>query len=161
MDLCPCGSKKKYASCCAPLLAGERLAETAEELLRSRYTAHVKLAMDFVKDTTHPDQLSKYEPESARNWAEKSQWEALEILGIEGGGLEDEEGFIEFVARYSQKGKLKNHHEMAQFKRFQGHWYFYDSQGVIPKQVIREQPKVGRNQPCPCGSGKKFKKCCG
>ncbi len=32
----------------------------------------------------------------------------------------------------------------------------------IPKApVIREQPKVGRNDPCPCGSGKKFKQCCG
>lgn len=29
------------------------------------------------------------------------------------------------------------------------------------KIVVREQPKVGRNDPCPCGSGKKYKKCCG
>jgi preprotein translocase subunit SecA len=27
--------------------------------------------------------------------------------------------------------------------------------------VRRESPKVGRNDPCPCGSGKKYKKCCG
>lgn len=27
--------------------------------------------------------------------------------------------------------------------------------------VIRKQPVVGRNEPCPCGSGKKYKKCCG
>ncbi|MDF1738258.1 MAG: preprotein translocase subunit SecA [Verrucomicrobiales bacterium] len=31
----------------------------------------------------------------------------------------------------------------------------------IPKTVKRELPKVGRNDPCPCGSGKKFKSCCG
>jgi len=35
---------------------------------------------------------------------------------------------------------------------------------ILPQKVEtyrREQPKVGRNDPCPCGSGKKYKKCCG
>jgi hypothetical protein len=32
---------------------------------------------------------------------------------------------------------------------------------ATPKPIRRAQPKVGRNDPCPCGSGKKFKKCCG
>jgi preprotein translocase subunit SecA len=29
------------------------------------------------------------------------------------------------------------------------------------KQIVRDAPKVGRNDPCPCGSGRKYKKCCG
>jgi preprotein translocase subunit SecA len=33
--------------------------------------------------------------------------------------------------------------------------------GMAPATVRRESAKVGRNDPCPCGSGKKFKKCCG
>ncbi|TAM83683.1 MAG: hypothetical protein EPN47_04920 [Acidobacteria bacterium] len=31
----------------------------------------------------------------------------------------------------------------------------------VQEPYRRSQPKIGRNQPCPCGSGKKFKKCCG
>jgi len=33
--------------------------------------------------------------------------------------------------------------------------------GVAQESFVRNQPKVGRNQPCPCGSGKKYKQCCG
>ena len=36
--------------------------------------------------------------------------------------------------------------------------HFYPEHGIDP---IRTGPKIGRNQPCPCGSGKKYKKCCG
>ena len=161
MNGCHCGSGKEYGECCEPLLSGSEKAKTAEELLRARYSAHVKLEMDFVKDTTHPDQISKYEPSTAENWAEKSEWEKLEILDIEGGGVDDETGNIEFVAHFRQKDKLKTHHEMAHFNRHEGEWFFYDGQGVVPKQVVHSQPKVGRNDPCPCGSGKKYKKCCG
>ncbi|RLB72947.1 MAG: YchJ family protein [Deltaproteobacteria bacterium] len=161
MNECPCSSGKMYQDCCEPLLAGSRKAETAEELLRARYSAHVKLEMDFVKDTTHPDQVSRYEPATAKSWAEKSEWDRLEVVDVEDGGPEDETANIEFVAHFRQKDKLKTHHELAHFKRYEGEWFFYDGQGVVPKQVVRQQPKVGRNEPCPCGSGKKYKKCCG
>ncbi len=161
MNECPCSSGKMYQDCCEPLLTGTRKAETAEELLRARYSAHVKLEMDFVKDTTHPDQVSRYEPATAKSWAEKSEWDRLEVVDIEGGGPDDETANIEFVAHFRQKDKLKTHHELANFKRHEGEWFFYDGQGVVPKQVVRQQPKVGRNEPCPCGSGKKYKKCCG
>jgi SEC-C motif-containing protein len=117
--------------------------------------------MDYVKDTTHPDQVSRYEPATAKSWAEKSDWDRLEIVEISGGGIDDESADIEFVAHFRQKDKPKTHHELAHFKRHEGEWFFYDGQGVVPKQVVRSQPKVGRNDPCPCGSGKKYKKCCG
>jgi len=161
MSKCPCSSGKEYQDCCEPLLSGQRQAATAEELLRARYTAHAKLEMDYVRDTTHPEQLPKYEPATARNWAEKSEWEKLEIISISDGGVDDERGEIEFVAHYRQKGNLKTHHELAHFRKHEGEWYFYDGEGVIPRQVVRTQPKIGRNDPCPCGSGKKYKKCCG
>jgi SEC-C motif-containing protein len=40
-------------------------------------------------------------------------------------------------------------------------WKFEDGELVAEQPIVREQPKTGRNDPCPCGSGKKFKKCCG
>ena len=35
------------------------------------------------------------------------------------------------------------------------------SDGTVKKQPVKKGQKVGRNDPCPCGSGKKYKKCCG
>jgi SEC-C motif-containing protein/uncharacterized protein DUF1186 len=35
------------------------------------------------------------------------------------------------------------------------------AESAVAAQPYRAPPKVGRNEPCPCGSGKKFKKCCG
>lgn len=160
MSDCPCGSGKDYSQCCEPIIKGESKADTAEDLLRARYSAHAKLEMDFVKNTTHPDQLPKYEATTARNWAEKSTWDHLEIINVEAGRQVDEEGRIEFVAHFRQKDKAKTHHELSHFKRHEGNWYFYDGQGVVPRQVVREHNKTGRNDPCPCGSGKKYKKCC-
>ncbi len=161
MEKCPCGSGLGFDECCGPVLTGREEAATAEALLRARYSAHVKLQMEFVRDTVHPEQRPKYEPATARQWAEKSEWERLEIVAIKDGSEEDDTAEIEFVAYYRQKDMPKSHHEQALFKRLDGKWYFYDGQGVLPKTVVYDQPKVGRNAPCPCGSGKKYKKCCG
>nr|MDJ0811505.1 SEC-C metal-binding domain-containing protein [Desulfobacterales bacterium] len=61
---------------------------------------------------------------------------------------------------YIEKGQTHNHHEIAQFRREDGDWCFYDGEAPKPQTVKRETPKVGRNAPCPCGSGRKYKKCC-
>ena len=65
------------------------------------------------------------------------------------------------IIKKTEKNTKKKHHERAQFERIEGIWYFSDGVPVTPKQFIRQQPKVGRNDPCPCGSGKKFKHCHG
>ena len=54
MDICPCGSTKPYADCCRPLIAGDRRAETAEQLMRSRYTAYVKKELAWLRESLHP-----------------------------------------------------------------------------------------------------------
>ena len=71
----------------------------------------------------------------------------------------DDEGIVEFKAHYESKGIKNIHHEVSEFQRKDGQWYFIDGQ-VITNQIVRSAPKVGRNDPCPCGSGKKNKKCC-
>ena len=68
---------------------------------------------------------------------------------------------MEFIAKYSEKGEKKEHHEIAEFRRENDTWFFYDAKAPKPKQVVRQGPKIGRNTLCPCGSGKKYKKCCG
>ena len=78
------------------------------------------------------------------------------------GGVDDDEGEVEFVARYRSGGSAEiEHHERATFKRWEGRWYYLDGDLVRPRPVVRSGPKVGRNDPCPCESGRKYKKCCG
>lgn len=160
MDQCPCGLEADFSFCCGPLISGEKKADTPEELMRSRYSAYVKLEMDYLLSTTHPSQRSSHDPKATRDWAESSEWNGLDIVSTHKGGPVDIEGTVEFIAKYRQKGERREHHELAVFKKVDDTWYFEDGHPVTPKQIVRETPKVGRNEPCPCGSGKKYKKCC-
>jgi SEC-C motif-containing protein len=161
MPACPCGSSREFEGCCGPLLDGSRPARTAEELLRSRYTAFTRNEIDYVERTTHPEGLEDFDKAAARRWATGSDWRGLEILAVEGGADDDDEGEIEFIARFAEDGKESEHHEIASFARHDGAWRFLDGRHPGVKTFVREAPKIGRNDPCPCGSGKKHKKCCG
>jgi SEC-C motif-containing protein len=159
MNICPCGSGAAFADCCEPVIAGARPAETAEQLMRARYSAYVGANTDFIFATTHADHRQGYDHEGTRKWAEEAEWEGLEIVGSQRGGADDTDGEVEFIAHYREKGTPREHHEVAQFKRDQGTWLFTDGAMVRPKPIVAV--KIGRNEPCPCGSGAKHKKCCG
>jgi SEC-C motif-containing protein len=161
MDLCPCGSGIAYPECCEPLISGHAGASTAEALMRSRYSAYVKTKIDYIYETTHASQRAQFNREESIAWSRKAEWHSLEILGIQGGGDQDTEGTVEFVARYREKERMVKHHEIAEFVRENGVWFFKDGQTPKQEQAVRQGPKVGRNDPCPCGGGKKYKKCCG
>lgn len=161
MSLCPCGSGLALESCCLPILEGERQALTAEQLMRARYCAFVQSRIGFLSDSLHPDHRADHDVEATRRWAENAQWLGLQIVDTEAGGETDDEGMVEFVATFKEKGAVRQHHEQSRFSRFQGAWYFVDGEMVLPTTHVNEGPKVGRNDPCPCGSGKKYKKCCG
>ncbi|MBM3132653.1 MAG: YchJ family protein [Chloroflexi bacterium] len=158
MELCPCGSGLQYAECCEPLIRGERQAETAEQLMRSRYSAYARVEMDYLLATLHPDHREDHDAEGARDWAEKSEWRGLTILNTRKGAPEDTEGEVEFTADFAYNGNEQRHHERAHFEKVDGKWYFVAGKAF---PIVRAEPKVGRNDPCPCGSGKKYKKCCG
>ncbi len=160
MDTCPCGSEKNYSDCCGPLIAGERTADTAEALLRSRYTAYARQEVDYIVDTTHPEKREADSRKTVEKWAKNTQWRLLQVLDVTAGGPDDNEGSVEFMADYMEKGKKRKHHEIAEFKKLDGQWFFFDAGAPKIEQFVRKGPKVGRNDPCPCGSGKKYKKCC-
>ncbi len=157
---CPCGSGTNYDACCEPLIKGEKKAETAEQLMRSRYTAYAKVEMDYIFNTTHKDQRTDFDPKESKRWAEESDWQSLKIIETHEGGPDDTTGSVEFLANYIQDGTEYDHHEIATFVKEGDIWFFEDGQPVKPRPVVREMPKIGRNDPCHCGSGKKFKKCC-
>ncbi len=161
MDICPCGSSKPYSDCCLPLISGERRADTAEQVMRSRYTAFVKKELEWLRDSLHPGHRADYDEASTRAWAERAEWHGLEILRTEKGGPADQEGTVEFVASFTENRVRQEHRELASFQRTDGAWYYTSGKLLPPRPVVRQTPKAGRNDPCPCGSGKKFKKCCG
>lgn len=161
MDLCPCGSELNYSLCCEPLILGNSKADSAEALLRSRYTAHCKRAIDYLGTTVLPSQLKRHDPEAVRQWAESTEWNHIDILQQKKVEGDPEITWIEFKAFYKKFGDLKEHHELAKFVKQDGLWYFDDQQDDRREPERREEPKIGRNDPCLCNSGMKYKKCCG
>jgi SEC-C motif domain protein len=161
VEKCPCASGKPFAECCEPIIKGVRIADTAEALMRSRYSAYVKTEVDHVIKTTSPDQRDGLDERATRAWSMHAKWHSLQIVSTEKGGPQDEDGTVEFIASYTEAGTFKTHHERGAFKKKDGQWYYVEGEMVKTKPVVRETPKVGRNDPCPCGSGKKYKKCHG
>ena len=159
-NACPCGSGRTRPDCCGPLLDGLAPPATAEALMRSRYSAFVEKKVEYLGDTLHPDHRADYDPVATRQWAENSTWIGLEILSTAKGLESDDVGRVEFIARYSVKGEAVEHRELATFARHGGRWTYVDGVTPKPSTFVHEGPRIGRNDPCACGSGKKAKKCC-
>ena len=161
MAVCCCGSGSEFEQCCGAILSGTAKAESAEALMRARYAAFVTGEIDFLHQSLHPDHRQDHDVQATRRWAQSAQWLGLSVVGVEAGGHDDDSGTVEFIATYKEGGVVKPHHEVSRFSKQDGEWYYVDGKLVVPKTATRDQPKVGRNDPCPCGSGKKYKKCCG
>ena len=159
-EICPCGSGLSLEKCCGPFLAGTANPASAEALMRSRYTAYVKHDIDYIVDTCVKSEDEGVDVDSTRQWSEQSEWLGLKIVATEKGGAMDSEGIVEFIASYKFQGKKEDHHERSRFVKKAGTWFF-DTGATVTDTVVRETPKVGRNEPCPCGSGKKYKACHG
>ncbi|WP_110185863.1 YchJ family protein [Pokkaliibacter plantistimulans] len=150
---CPCGSGRFYHQCCQPLHTGEQVATTPEALMRSRYAAFALGNLgQYLLDTWH---VSKRQGLSASELSRRdTDWQRLQVLNS---SVQEDSGEVEFRAFFSENNALKVLHERSRFVREQGRWFYVD--GVINPPAVSRQ--TGRNDPCPCGSGKKFKKCCG
>ena len=160
-DLCPCGSGKKYGECCEPIIKNTSKALTAESLMRARYTAYVVHEIDFIINSCEEGEgIADIDKKATEDWSRNSTWNGLKILRTEKGQEGDDEGVVEFTADYTLKQMHDVHHEVAAFKKINGEWK-YVAGNIITTTVKREGEKIGRNDPCPCGSGKKYKKCCG
>ncbi len=156
MTLCPCGSKLELSECCAPILAGTP-APTAEALMRSRYTAFVLRQLDHVERTHAPEVRDDFNRAEAERLAEECVWKSLEIRrAVE----TDDTAEVEFAIKFRREQQDMIQTELASFRRENGEW-LYVSGELNPVMPTRHVAKVGRNDPCPCGSGKKAKKCCG
>ncbi len=154
--LCPCGSGQDLDTCCGPIIAGVP-ASTPQALMRSRYTAFVLGKLDHV-DRTHALEIREdFNRAEAERSVQECEWQGLEVKSASENG---DEGTVEFVARFKRGAQEFVQHELARFNRRDGRW-LYVSGEINPKPPQRHVTKIGRNDPCGCGSGKKYKKCCG
>jgi SEC-C motif-containing protein len=152
--LCPCGSGGVWQACCGPIVAGEIEAPTAEALMRSRYSAYATRHVAHVARTSGGAALAEFDAESAAQWAAVADFKALEVVAVEGGGAADTRGTVTFRATFDEGGKRHVMNERSRFEKVDGRWLYVGHEAA-------RAPKAGRNDPCPCGSGLKFKRCCG
>jgi SEC-C motif-containing protein len=118
---CPCGRPASYDACCGRLHRGAALAETAEELMRSRYAAYVLGDTDHVFRTWHPrTRPGDLSPEPTLTWT------GLEIVDVVAGGPADEEGEVEFVASFVHPAGAGERRERSRFVRRAGRWVYVD-----------------------------------
>jgi len=158
---CPCGSGVSLTACCQPFIDGTEKAPTAEALMRSRYTAYTLQNINYLASTLDSNQLREFDKDGTAKWARDSTWMELEIIGTSAGSADDKDGTVEFRARYERDGEIQEHREVSWFRKIDGVWLYSGGKDIGPVQYKRDAPKTGRNEPCPCGSGRKYKKCCG
>ncbi|HEY1026822.1 MAG TPA: YchJ family protein [Pseudomonas sp.] len=147
---CPCGSGSPLSQCCGQYHGGA-FAPSAELLMRSRYSAYVLGQVDYLVATTLPAQQRSLDRAAMTAWSAQSTWLGLEVESSELFGGRPEHALVTFTARWHDQQGEHSHRERSAFVQVDARWYFLD-----PTVPLR----AGRNDPCPCQSGQKFKKCC-
>ena len=156
INTCLCGSNIAYGECCQPFHTAQKIPTTAEALMRSRYTAYALRDGAYLQATWD---ITK-RPESIDFSRETINWLRLEITETKKGGIKDSKGQVTFKAFYSQDNEEYVMNEISRFTKQGGRWFYLD--GVIKSiSNVGLQTNTGKNAPCACGSGKKFKRCCG
>jgi len=123
--VCPCGSGRPPAACCGAVLSGNARVQTAEQLMRSRYTAYVLGDEAYLLRTWH----ASTRPATLALTAAPVKWLGLRIVRTVAGGPDDRDGVVEFEARYKPPGRAERLHEVSRFVKEDGQWYYVD--GVV------------------------------
>ena len=145
---CYCGSGKSFEKCCAPFISKTKVAQTPEELMRSRYSAYVLGNGSYLVETATQEGRFEEDIPLIEEFAKNVKWLKLEVLHTEQNG---NKGIVEFKAYYLENDEIILLHERSRFVQNDGKWEY--EKGTFLNS------KIERNDPCPCGSGKKYKKC--
>lgn len=121
--------------------------------MRSRYTAYALGKTQYLLNSWHPSTRP-----ATLDWDESVQWQRLEVLAIQQGKPNQTQGKVHFIAYYQHEGETYPLEEYSHFVREGERWLYVEPKTLPAKSA--NPPTVGRNDPCPCGSGKKFKQCC-
>lgn len=149
--LCPCQSHLDYTDCCQPLHLAQTTAQTAEQLMRSRYSAFVLQHIDYIIVTTAPAQQHLLDHTALLDWSKNTDWQGLDVIKHQA-NIDKNHSLVEFKAYFQQDSERCVHHELSAFVLIDSKWYFLDP--TLPSVRTMKQP-------CFCGSSKKFKLCCG
>ena len=148
--LCPCQSGKSYTDCCQPFHLHQMIPDSAEKLMRSRYTAYAQVNIPYIVETTVPAQQPLLDQQARQLWGDETDWAGLKIISHQP-FVSKIHSWVEFKAFFNIENGIDAHHERSLFVLISGRWFFVDP--TVPFPSLK--------QPCVCGSGKKFKDCCG
>ena len=121
---CYCGSLKSYSSCCEKAHKSTAEAKTAEQLMRSRYSAFVLANGDYLMQTHHTSTRPTKEKKAIVKWAKSVEWIKLEVLETSKGTINDIEGTVTFQAYFYEKGKVNIIHEKSAFVKENNNWFY-------------------------------------
>ena len=147
--ICPCG-QGLYKQCCQPLHLKQQTAQTAEVLMRSRYSAFALQQIDYLIETTAIGQQAYLDRDAIAKWSEDNHWLKLEVLQHQA-KIDKTHAKVEFKAYFTAQQQQEVHHENSSFVKHQEQWYFLDP--TVDMNITMKQP-------CVCGSQKKYKQCC-
>jgi len=116
----------KYGVCCMPFHHRKGKPSTAEQLMRSRYSAYFFRLVDYLVETTHPDTRERGLRKELTKTVPQVNWANLTVVATAKGGKEDKAGKVEFIANYFVNGEPEELHEVARFKRYKGDWKYLD-----------------------------------
>ncbi|MES2475209.1 MAG: YchJ family metal-binding protein [Verrucomicrobiota bacterium] len=128
-SLCPCKSRLTYAACCEPFHLNRAKPDTAEQLMRSRYSAYFFRLVDYLVSTTHPDKRDANLKSLIEESIYQVNWRFLTIVGTSKGQKGDKTGKVEFIAEYFEDEQPHELHERSRFKRHKGDWKYFDGKG--------------------------------
>ncbi|WP_297444005.1 YchJ family metal-binding protein [Sulfurimonas sp.] len=143
--MCICGNELSFDVCCRPIIEKKREAQSAEELMRSRYCAYVRANAEYLLYSTVKENRYEDDAPLIEDFSKSVEWLKLDVLNAA-------DDVVEFKAYYQDAKGIKVLHEKSNFTKEDGIWKYKDGELY--------NSKVERNESCPCGSGKKYKKCC-
>lgn len=146
---CPCGGGQ-YEVCCQPFHEFACLPEHADKLMRSRFSAFFLKNVEYVIATTVPAQQALLDKPALQAWADGMNWTHLEVMSHNKVGKHHAQ--VRFRAYFDNGQGEQIHDELSAFVKIEERWYFLDP--TLPVTLTNKQP-------CLCGSGDKFKACCG
>ena len=148
---CLCGSLQSYQDCCEKLHLGTIQATSPEQLMRSRFVAYALKNAKYVYQTYAQEKQVENPVKEIADFANSCRFISLNVISTE---HNEETGYVEFCASYFYQNLYCQLHEKSQFIKEDQLWRYLDGE-IFPVADV----KVNRNDECPCGSNKKYKKC--
>jgi SEC-C motif-containing protein len=131
-NFCPCGSSKLFMDCCAKYISGGKWPETAEKLMRSRYSAYVKNELEYIQSTMSDQALEDFSIESAKEWLSGLKWQGLQVLKAYSDPENPARAYVKFSAIYKSQGRRYEIRELSEFIKKDDRWFYVGGQEDEP-----------------------------